>query len=307
VLGVDISLNGVNLLLGDCMDRLKEIPDESIDLILADPPFGTMTSLTKRDMSWDVKLETREMFKQCFRVLKNKSTMILFSQGPYTNELITNAHGNMPFSYRMIWVKDHFGNPLIAKVAPVNMFEDICVFYKRAEDMRGHPLQQWFNDELKSSGFTVDQIIKLGGSGGFRHHFTNGKVFRVPNEDKYAILGYLTGMFNRDHSELVEIDKKFKRGGATRTFNLPDGDKTKSNIFTYSKDYNSVHETQKPIALLENLIATFSNHGDHVLDFTMGSGSTGVACVNTGRQFTGIELANRHYANACDRVLTALS
>ena len=86
------------------------------------------------------------------------------------------------------------------------------------------------------------------------------------------------------------------------TFNLWEGNKYKSNILKYKKDYNGYHPTQKPVLLLEDLIKTFSNEGDTVVDLTMGSGSTGVACKNTGRNFIGIELNDEYFGIAKERI-----
>jgi site-specific DNA-methyltransferase (adenine-specific) len=83
------------------------------------------------------------------------------------------------------------------------------------------------------------------------------------------------------------------------------GEKSKSNVFEYKKDGNGYHPTQKPVALLEDLIQTYSNEGDTVLDFTMGSGSTGVACVNTNRNFIGIELGPTYFDIAQKRTTEA--
>ena len=83
---------------------------------------------------------------------------------------------------------------------------------------------------------------------------------------------------------------------------LKEGNKFKSNILKYKKDYTGHHPTQKPILLLEDLIKTFSNEGDLVVDLTMGSGSTGVACKNTNRSFTGIEMDDNYFEIAQDRI-----
>jgi site-specific DNA-methyltransferase (adenine-specific) len=85
-------------------------------------------------------------------------------------------------------------------------------------------------------------------------------------------------------------------------FNLWQGGKSKSNVLEYKKDNDGYHPTQKPVALLEDLIQTYSNEGNTVLDFTMGSGSTGVACVNTNRHFIGIELDKGYFDIAKERI-----
>lgn len=105
-----------------------------------------------------------------------------------------------------------------------------------------------------------------------------------------------------EFSDLAEIDLRFARRFA-RCFNLPSGAKYKSNVLEYRKDYSWHHPTQKPVALLEDLISTYTSEGDMVVDFTMGSGSTGVACVNTGRRFIGIELDDKYFDVAKKRIL----
>lgn len=313
---MDLELENIKLMFGDALERMREIPDESIDMILTDPPYGTMSTIAQTDgvihgmkgrTNWDKTLDTKQMMNECFRVLKHRGTLALFSQDPYTTEIISGAHGNMPFSYRYIWVKDHFGNGLIAKRAPVNFFEDICVYFKRAEDMRGHPLQSWFNEKLALTGCSVEDVISLLGNGGIRHHFTTGKVFRVPNQERYTLMQQFFNVFDLPYEELKRIDTDFKSQIAAdriKVFNLPEGEQCKGNILDYPKDRNTKHPTQKPVALCEDLILTYTNPGATVLDFTMGSGTTGVAALNTGRKFIGIELSPEWFAESIDRLLT---
>jgi len=90
-----------------------------------------------------------------------------------------------------------------------------------------------------------------------------------------------------------------------KIFNLPPNQKYKSNILRYKKDYTGHHPTQKPVALMEYLIKTYTNEGDTVLDFTMGSGSTGVGAVNINRKFIGIERDETYYGTALQRIVEA--
>lgn len=108
------------------------------------------------------------------------------------------------------------------------------------------------------------------------------------------------------YDEMLEIDRSFSRRFARR-FNLADGAKYKSNVLQYKKDYTGLHPTQKPVALLSDIITTYSNPGETVLDFTMGSGSTGVACINTNRRFIGIEKDEKYFEIASNRINEALS
>jgi site-specific DNA-methyltransferase (adenine-specific) len=99
------------------------------------------------------------------------------------------------------------------------------------------------------------------------------------------------------YSELMEIDRRF-----ARRFNLPKGQKFKSNVLSYRKDYTGLHPTQKPVALLEDLVKTYTNEGETVLDFTMGSGTTGVAAKNLTRNFIGIEMDDKYFEIAKERI-----
>ena len=87
-----------------------------------------------------------------------------------------------------------------------------------------------------------------------------------------------------------------------KIFNLPPGKKYRSNVLEYKKDYSGLHPTQKPVALMADLVATYTNEGDKVLDFTMGSGTTGVACKNLKRDFVGVERDEKYYEIACKRI-----
>ena len=104
-----------------------------------------------------------------------------------------------------------------------------------------------------------------------------------------------------DYKELKKQEDIFKEETKS-TFNLWEGNKYKSNILKYKKDYNGYHPTQKPILLLEDLIKTFSNENDLVVDLTMGSGSTGVAALRTGRRFVGIEKDENYFNIAVRRL-----
>jgi DNA modification methylase len=104
----------------------------------------------------------------------------------------------------------------------------------------------------------------------------------------------------KPYAELEEINRRF-----SRRFNLPEGQKYKSNVLQYRKDYTGHHPTQKPVALMEDLVKTYTDPGETVLDFTMGSGSTGVACANTGRRFIGIERDDKYFAIASERIAEA--
>ena len=304
----------MKLIHGDCLIESEQIESGSVDLILTDLPYGTVTGIGCGDLikhgmkgktSWDFVIDPIKVFEIANRILRKNGKMVLFSQEPYTSRLITQAIANVPFSYRMMWEKDHFANSLTAKKAPVSYFEDILIFSKTHDLERSHPLIDYFTGELFNTGMNQSDINKLLGNKMGGHYFTNGVQFCIPTEPNYKKLQE-TGYFQKPYEEIKAIDEQFKKQFAS-TFNLWQGNKYKSNILKYKKDYDGYHPTQKPVLLLEDLIKTFSNEGDLVVDLTMGSGSTGVACVNTGRDFIGIELDEGYFKIAQTRIHDAQS
>lgn len=300
----------MNLMHGDCLELMAQIPDGSVDMVLCDPPYGTMKNTPTTwtcDTSWDTELVPADFLKQCSRVLRPNGALVLFSQEPYTSRLITEAHGSVPFAYRMAWIKDSFANALGCKKAPVSYVEDVCVFFKAFDSFLGHPLKSWFDAELEAAGMSRKEAVVRWGSSA-SHYFTDGRQFMIPSAERLADMQRDTGRFQMPYAEMKSITDDFRaqtRERFPKVFNLHDGKKFKSNILQYRKDYTGHHPTQKPVALLEDLLKTYSNAGDTVLDFTMGSGSTGVACVNTGRDFIGIEQDAKYFAIAKQRIESA--
>ena len=301
---------GYWLMQGDCLERMKEIPSGSVDAIICDPPYGTLRGASLKGWDsektdWDIKLNTADMLAECNRVLRPNGALVLFAQDPYTSELITGGHGNLPFSYRYTWLKDHFANALIAKKAPVNYTEDVLVFFKKYDTLNQHPLRDYAKNVLDKAGVGLKEINEMLGHRRAEHFFyVDSTQFGLCTEatyneliDRFAIDGEPWFL---PFSLLVDIDRRF-----ARRFNLPRGAKYKSNVLEYRKDYSGHHPTQKPVSLLADLVETYTNEGEAVLDFTMGSGSTGVACANTGRKFIGIELDLNYFNIALDRIEAA--
>lgn len=319
-------MNKIELLHGDCLELMKDIPDSSVDLILTDLPYGTIKGLGgeiekyKRlsQSDWDETIDPKDIYNVANRILRKNGKMVLFSQEPYTTELVNKAIPNVPFCYRMVWEKDHFANCLLAKKAPVSYYEDILVFSKKHESGNTHPLAKVVKKLQEESGYfwngkIAEYYVEAGYSKSVNNaqavlmHYLNWDYvqFSVVTKRHYDILGRFFD-WGHTHEELVSIDRAFKES-TPNTFNLWEGNKYKSNILKYRKDYDGYHPTQKPVSLLEDLIKTFSNEGDLVVDLTMGSGSTGVACVNTNRNFIGIELDDEYFEIAKQRISEALN
>lgn len=320
---------------GDCFELMNKIPDGSVDLVLTDPPYGTMKGTPldgwkrKGDCAeWDMALPTIEMFEQISRILRPNGKAVLFSQEPYTSRLITSAIPSLPFAYRAMWYKNVHANALLAKSAMVSRYEDICIFSKPCpkHDFSGtNPLREHFVSVLRFIGAkSAKEINSRLGHRRAEHCFYvtgdgNGSTqFSLCTEATYRELVEVFGIDKMDgfmeYSELKPIQEQYQKQNRENiakkfpaVFNLWQGGKSKSNVLEYAKDGGGYHPTQKPVKLLEDLIQTFSNDGDTVLDFTMGSGSTGVACVNTGRRFIGMELDPGYFEIAKERIDRAVA
>src|SRR5699024_9430503 len=148
----------ITLYEGDCLTESERIESGSVDLILTDLPYGTMkgianggTSWANTNTVWDSAIDPADVFAISNRILRRNGKLVLFSQEPYTSRLITEAIPNLPFSYRMIWEKDIYGNALFAKKAPLIFFEDVLVFSKHnpTHDFDGtNPLRGYFSKVL---------------------------------------------------------------------------------------------------------------------------------------------------------------
>ena len=306
----------IKLYKGDCLIESDNIESGSVDLILTDLPYGNMDTDGGRKMGidgWDKAIPPKKVYEIANRILRKNGKMILFSQEPYTTQLINEAIPNVPFSYRAVWEKDNFANALGVNKNMVSFYEDILVFSKTHETTNTHPIAPIVKTLQEESGYFWDgkiaeYYVKDGHSKSIKNakavlmHYLNWEYvqFSVVTKKHYDILSTFFD-WGYSHEELVSIDKEYKQKTPS-VFNLWDGNKYKSNILKYKKDYDGYHPTQKPVALLEDLIKTFSNEGDLVVDLTMGSGSTGVACKNTSRNFIGIELDEDYFNIAEQRI-----
>ena len=292
---------------GDCLELMKDIPDGSVDLVLTDPPYGTMKGIDDKH-EWDTAIEPVKIFEQISRILRQNGKAILFSQEPYTSRLITSTIPSLLFAYRAVWYKNVSGNSLMAKSAMVSRYEDICIFTKPHDAECTNELRDYFKKVLDFIGAKSCKEInaRLGHRKAEHCFYVTGKgkgstQFSLCTEQTYNEIVSVFGIDKMDgflpYSELERLNEKY-----TATFNLWQGGKSKSNVLEYKKDGDGYHPTQKPVALLQDLIQTYSNDGNTVLDFTMGSGSTGVACVNTNRHFIGIELDDGYFNIAKKRI-----
>ena len=237
----------IDLRKGDCLELMKDIPDKSIDAIIADLPYGVTRA------KWDSILDLDLLWKQYERIIKPNGAVILFGSQPFTTTLINSNIKD--FKYTLVWDKKMKVGMMNCKRMPLRQHEDIVVFYKK---------QPTYNPQMTKG------------------KMRNKKI--APTKD-FEVYGQITPIdnFNDDYypSSILEF----------------------SNANQKAKS----HPTQKPVPLLEYLIKTYTNEGETVLDNTMGSGTTGVACVNTNRNFIGMELDDKYFEIAKARINEAIT
>jgi len=321
----------IKLYKGDCLIESDKIESGSVDLILTDLPYGIMQpnhngiaykKMYRDKLKWDTKIKTESVYEISKRILRKNGKLILFAQQPFTTELISKQIPNLSHNFNMIWEKETFGSHLKCNIAPLSFYEDVLIFSKPSPKLdfnKSNPLRdlmikyvdkyskEYLIEIFKKEGrYTSEQSArvhasyKFGFNGGFRIDLMTESLYNylkdfIDFKESYI---ELKTVYNSHHEKVKEeLNTKYPS-----TFNLWEGKKFKSNILKYKKDYTGHHPTQKPVLLLEDLIKTFSNENDLVVDLTMGSGSTGVACVNTNRNFTGIEMDSNYFKISNDRV-----
>ncbi len=232
----------IKLIQGDCLEKMKEIEDGSVDMILADPPYGTTAC------KWDSIIPLEPMWGQLKRVIKPNGAIVMTASQPFTTTLI--ASNMKMFKYCWVWDKKIPSGMSYARFQPMRQHEDVIVFCDA---------KTVYNRQMVKR----DKPIKGGG-------MTKGEV--------------------SNNHKLKALNKTYTH-------------KNPTTIITFDKiRKGSQHPTQKPVALMEYLIKTYTNEGETVLDFTMGSGTTGVAAKNLNRNFIGIELDENYFQIAKDRI-----
>ena len=242
----------LKLWYGDCLEKMKKIPEKSIDLIICDLPYGIT------NCKWDTAINLKILWIYYKKIIKDNGAILLFAQTPF--DKILGCSNLKMLKYEIIWEKTHPTGHLNANKMPLKAHENILVFYKKLptynpQKTQGHPPSHSYTAKLQTQN----------------------------NTNIYG-----------------QRKKEVKGGGNTDRFPISiirfPSDKQKSNL----------HPTQKPVKLLEYLIKTYSNPGDIVFDNCMGSGSTGIACLETNRSFIGIEKDIEYYNCAVNRIETHL-
>ena len=244
---------------GDCLERMKEIPDGSVDMILTDPPYGTTAC------KWDSIIPLEPMWEQLKRVIKPNGAIVLFGVEPFSSSLrMSNVE---MYKYDWFWFKNTKSNFPQAPYQPLRNSENICVF--------SNGYARGFSKNSKN----IHMVMT------YNPQFTGGEEYRIPKPTQ------TTGIFqiNNKSGKYSHKERDTKK-------------RYPFNSLYFNNDKCRLHPTQKPVALMEYLIKTYTNEGETVLDFAMGSGTTGVACKNLNRKFIGIELDEKYYQIATNRI-----
>lgn len=233
---------------GDCLEKMKQIPDASVDMVLCDLPYGTTAC------AWDVVIPFAQLWAQYSRIVKERFAVVLTASQPFTSALVMSKIDW--FKHEIIWKKERPTNFMSGKKAPMKYHENILVFSSSL----------LYNPQYESKP---------------QENKRNNAPRAVTCETSF---GALSAKFD----ECTVI-------GGSKDWNYP------ASIQYFSMQ-RGLHPTQKPVSLMEYLIKTYTNEGDTVLDNCMGSGTTGVACMNTNRNFIGIEKDAKYFQIAKERI-----
>lgn len=237
------------LIQGECLEEMKKLSNDSVDMILVDIPYGRTT------MTWDVPINLKQMWNELLRITKQKGAFVFTATQPFTTELIMS---NLKmFKHEIIWFKNIPTGMAQAKYAPMKYHENIIVFCKQKITTFNKQMQ-----EREGKGKAAYR---------YEHYIGDNNHVKMPKVKKF----YSEKLVNP--SSIILINSVPNR-------------------------VNRLHPTQKPVELMKYLIKTYSNPGETILDFTMGSGTTGVACKELNRDFIGIEINKEYFDIAKNRI-----
>jgi len=314
----------------DCFEIFKDIKKSTIDLVVVDLPYGQTAC------EWDTCIDLKKMWADLKRICKQNAIYCFFCTTKFGNSLI-NSNPRW-FRYDLVWEKSRLVGHLSANKMPLRKHEMIYIF----STPNNHDLENNRNLELREYAAKVKKYINkpnkeiylILGNQGVDHFFRiTSTQFGLPTLKTYNELidifyiNHMEGFVPYDEiKQIWEKDSKTynpqktkgkpyktKAGGKQKTHlygkheiigvENKTGDRHPASIIKFNSAIKPVHTTQKPVALCEWLIKSYSNKNDLVLDFTMGSGSTGVACKNTNRKFIGIEMDKEIFKIAQKRLI----
>ena len=317
----------MNLIQGDCLEKMKDIPDKSVDFVFLDLPFGQTAC------KWDIKLDLDLLWIQLKRIAKNDRTPFFFSCTTKFGSELIKANEKW-FRWDLVWKKNRAAGFLNAYKLPMRKHEMVYCFAKKSPEYDVSSHKQYVEDQRQDSIQT-----DLYGE----YPIVNRKTHkdRLPTSDitpptpehelvycfakklpEYDVSSHITGdevvkPSCKEHISMIEMTGGRKcmmipHKSKVLSEPLPTSDITQPDTFDlddepsswceFKSDEKTGHRTAKPVALMEFLLKYWTKPDATVLDPTMGSGSMGIACKNMGRKFIGIEMDKDIYDLAVKRI-----
>jgi site-specific DNA-methyltransferase (adenine-specific) len=257
----------------DCLKKMKDLSDNSIDLLFCDLPYG------QTSCKWDSLIDLDLFWKEVNRICKDTTPMFFTCSTKFGVSLINSNPKN--FRYDLVWVKSSPCGFLNAKKMPMKKHEMIYVFYRKL------PLY-----DLSSHSHKFIKANDKGNIGGLY-----GNVERFNGEYRQYDPPLPNSIIKEDVYQNNKLNDDLRKGFRNKQYDLP-----LPNSILEIKSEKGKHATQKPTGLIEWCLKYYSKEGDRILDPTMGSGSTGVACKNMNRNFIGIEKDEKIFNDAVERL-----
>jgi hypothetical protein len=303
-------MSDIKIYNGDCLEIMKDIPSKSVDMVLCDLPYGTT------GLGWDDIIPFDKLWEFYKNIIKPSGVICLFGSEPFASKL--RLSNEAMYRYDWVWEKNNCGNFQLVKQQPMKTHETISVFWNNFKDFA---FSEIITSNMNRLGLPYSDVQKLFPSkNGKQTGWLSNKIsgLELPTREQWEVLCNLFGIENEYDKliltynlELKDVDITLSNIGKNGRLGHISGCKNETYKQTKSGYPKSVlkfnrevglHPTQKPVALLEYLIRIYTNEGETVLDNTMGSGSTGVACANTNRNFIGIELDEKYFKIAKKRI-----
>ena len=323
-------MNNPTLINGDCLTEMKNIPDKSVDLILTDPPYFKV-----KDDAWDRQWEKSSEFldwldliaEQWARILKPNGSLFCFASPQMAARVECKLADRFNILNAIVWAKNHTRKGSIARRTCVaglrsffpeqerivfaehygadNMAKGEAKYAAKCDELRGfvfEPLKSYLVGERDRAGWTTKRIVEAMKCSTPSHYFSTSQ-WALPTAEHYKTLREL---FNSNSQEYLRKDYEELRKDyeeLRRPFNASkEADFTDVWTFEPVSSYAGKHPCEKPQDLLRHIITTTSRQGATVLDCFMGSGSTGIACRELGRNFIGIELDTEYFRKASEAI-----
>ena len=295
-----------SLMQGDCLELMKQLKDASIDAVITDPPYQYLNTKQK-NCHFDKSYNEKEYIQELKRCLKDTGFIVMFGRGvSFYRQGVLLAEAGFKFKEEIVWNKRKTSSPfhLLGR-----RHENCFIFAKTKkgvirrckfpyiEYLKNIPIEDAI-EKIKNNIKKINEDIK-------KPKIFNAIMQYLEKDVKEYIIPQTLGnnVTKKGNTKccyysIKSLETIIKGSKENDIIDIPD-------MIEEASLRNSNHPTEKPVRLMERLIALVTNEGDLVLDSFMGSGSTGVACLNQGRRFIGMELDDLYFATAQRRLKEA--